>query len=44
VVDLGSGRIEDVTTGKNFDVPPYPEFMQRIMDAGGLIEYVKNKP
>jgi len=43
VVDLGSGRIEDVTTGKTFDVPPYPEFMQRIMDAGGLIEYVKKE-
>ena len=43
-VDLAGGRIRDVTTGKTFEVAPYPEFMQRIMDAGGLIEYVKNKP
>ena len=43
VVDLGAGKIEDITTGKTFEVAPYPEFMQRIMDAGGLIEYVKKK-
>jgi len=43
VVDLAAGRIDDNTTGKTFEVPPYPEFMQRIMDAGGLIEYVRNK-
>lgn len=38
-VDLTSGTIEDVTTGKSFKVPPYPEFMRKIMDVGGLIEH-----
>jgi 3-isopropylmalate/(R)-2-methylmalate dehydratase small subunit len=42
-IDLGEGRIEDLTTKRTFTVAPYPEFMQRIMDAGGLIEYVKSK-
>jgi len=42
-VDLAAGTIEDLTTGETFNVPPYPEFMQRIMDAGGLIEYVKQQ-
>jgi len=42
-VDLAAGKIEDLTTKETFTVAPYPAFMQRIMDAGGLIEYVKNK-
>ncbi|MHB8895089.1 MAG: 3-isopropylmalate dehydratase small subunit [Candidatus Geothermincolia bacterium] len=42
-VDLAAGSIEDLTTGQSFAVAPYPEFMQGIMDAGGLIEYVKQQ-
>lgn len=42
-VDLAAGTIEDLTTGETFNVPPYPEFLQRIMDAGGLIGYVKQQ-
>jgi 3-isopropylmalate/(R)-2-methylmalate dehydratase small subunit len=42
-VDLGAGKIDNITTGETFTVAPYPEFMQRIMDAGGLIEYVKQQ-
>ena len=42
-VDLAAGKVEDLTTGKSFSVAPYPEFMQRIMDAGGLIAYVKQQ-
>jgi len=42
-VDLAAGTIADKTTGQTFSVPAYPEFMQRIMDAGGLIEYVKKQ-
>jgi 3-isopropylmalate/(R)-2-methylmalate dehydratase small subunit len=39
-IDLAAGAIEDVTTGKTFHVASYPEFMQRIMDNGGLINYL----
>lgn len=42
-IDLAGGTIEDLTSKETFKVPAYPEFMQKIMDAGGLIEYVKNK-
>jgi 3-isopropylmalate/(R)-2-methylmalate dehydratase small subunit len=42
-IDLGAGKIEDLTTGEAFTVAPYPEFMKGIMDAGGLIGYVKNQ-
>lgn len=37
-VDLAAGTIEDLTAGSSFSVPPYPEFMRRIMEAGGLID------
>lgn len=42
-VDLAEGRIDDLTSGQSFKVAPYPEFMQGIMDAGGLIEYVNQQ-
>ncbi len=28
--------------GKQFAIEPVPEFMQGIIDAGGLVEYAKN--
>lgn len=40
-VDLAAGKVEDMTTGHTFEVAPYPEFMRKIMDAGGLIEYAR---
>jgi 3-isopropylmalate/(R)-2-methylmalate dehydratase small subunit len=40
---ISEGKIDNITTGETFTVAPYPEFMQRIMDAGGLIEYVKQQ-
>ncbi len=36
-VDLASGVITNVTKGKKFQAEPFPPFMQRIIDAGGLI-------
>mgnify|MGYP005858176089 CR=1 FL=1 len=42
-IDLASGIIENLTGGVTFMVEPYPEFMQRIMDTGGLIPYLKEK-
>ncbi|MBU1672778.1 MAG: 3-isopropylmalate dehydratase small subunit [Actinobacteria bacterium] len=43
VVDLARGRIEDTTASVDFPVPAYPEFMRRIMDAGGLIDHLKSR-
>ncbi len=42
-VDLKKGVIKNETTGETFYAAPFPEFMQEIIDAGGLIEYVKKK-
>ena len=39
--DLDNGIILDVTTGKEFHVAPFPEFIQTIIANGGLIESIK---
>lgn len=39
--DLDNGIICDVTTGKEFHVAPFPEFIQTIIANGGLIESIK---
>jgi 3-isopropylmalate/(R)-2-methylmalate dehydratase small subunit len=42
-VDLSSGQIKDLTTGKVFQAEKFPPFMQELIAAGGLIEYVKKQ-
>jgi len=39
-LNLKKGFIE--AGGKHFTIEPVPEFMQGIIDAGGLVEYAKN--
>ncbi len=39
--DLDSGVITDVTTGRSFKAEPFPEFIQNIISAGGLVEAAK---
>ena len=41
-VDTASGTIENRTTGKTITCQPVPAFMQGILDAGGLVGYVRN--
>ena len=40
-VDLDAGVILDKTTGTAFKTQPFPEFIQKIITAGGLIESIK---
>ena len=42
-IDTDSGVIKNLTTGKSFNAQPIPPFMQELIEAGGLIEYVKAK-
>ena len=42
-VDVYSGVITNITKGKTYQGTPFPEFMQDIMKAGGLMNYVKGK-
>lgn len=40
-VDFDTGVITDETTGKTYQAQPYPEFLQRIIRSGGLMESIK---
>ncbi len=42
-IDLEKGIITNTTTGKTYRATPFPEFMQKIMASGGLINYVKER-
>ncbi len=39
--DLNAGVIYNLTTGKSFAVTPFPEFIQKIIENGGLVESIK---
>ena len=40
-VDFSTGVITDETTGKEYKAEPFPPFMQRLIEAGGLVPYIK---
>lgn len=42
-VDFETGVIKDITKGIEFKSQPFPEFIKRIIECGGLINYVKEK-
>jgi 3-isopropylmalate/(R)-2-methylmalate dehydratase small subunit len=42
-VDLVSGRIENLTRGRVYHAEPFPEFLQEIVAAGGLIPYTRQR-
>jgi 3-isopropylmalate dehydratase small subunit len=42
-VDLATGRIVDVASGREWQAPPLPPEARAIVEAGGLIEHLKKK-
>lgn len=40
-IDLASGMIKNLTTGKTYQAAKFPPFMQKIIDSQGLINYLK---
>lgn len=40
-VDFNTGKITDETTGKTFQAAPFPEFIQGIIENGGLMNSLK---
>ena len=42
-IDFDTGIIRDCTTGKEFRGQAFPEFMQKIIEAEGLINYINQK-
>ena len=39
--DLDAGVIYDRTTGKSFKTQPFPAFIQKIIENGGLVESIR---
>ena len=39
--DLDKGIIYNRTTGKSFETKPFPEFIQKIIENGGLVESIR---
>lgn len=42
-VDFTTGKINNLTKNESYQAEPFPEFMQEIMAAGGLIERTRKK-
>ena len=39
--DLTAGMIYNLTTGQQFSVTPFPEFIQKIIECGGLVSAIQ---
>jgi 3-isopropylmalate/(R)-2-methylmalate dehydratase small subunit len=42
-VDLATGKISEKNNGAYFYAKPVPDFMREIIQAGGLVEYIKRE-
>lgn len=40
--DLDNGIIRDLTTGQEYKTAPFPEFVQKIIENGGLVNSIAN--
>ena len=43
-VDLDKGVIINTRNQESFEFKPLPEFLQEMLDAGGLIKWLRSKP
>jgi 3-isopropylmalate/(R)-2-methylmalate dehydratase small subunit len=42
-IDLQSGAIHNQSKSQSFQAAPFPETMQEIIQAGGMVNYVRNR-
>ena len=42
-VDMDTGQVTNLTTGQTYRAQPMPPFMQSLLEAGGLIPYIRKK-
>lgn len=42
-VDLATGKIHNLTKDIQAQAQPFPEFMRELLEAGGLVPYLRNK-
>jgi len=42
-IDLKGGEVRDITKGESYGFMPLPEFALEMIEAGGLLEYIKKE-
>ncbi|MFA9424289.1 MAG: 3-isopropylmalate dehydratase small subunit [Sedimentibacter sp.] len=42
-IDFKSGKITNITKNETYQAEPFPEFIEQIINCGGLVNYVKTK-
>jgi 3-isopropylmalate/(R)-2-methylmalate dehydratase small subunit len=42
-IDFTTGEIHNLTKGETYQSQPFPQFIQKIIHAGGLVPYVQNE-
>ena len=42
-IDSQTGIIKNLSTDETYSTTPFPKFMQKLVEVGGLMEYVKQK-
>jgi len=42
-IDISNGVVKNLTTKEDYKIKPYPEFAMEIINAGGLMNYVKKE-
>lgn len=40
-IDFKNGTVQNLTSRKEYRIAPFPEFIQKIIESGGLIEYAR---
>ena len=42
-IDMHTGEIKNLTTGEEIKAKPYPDFIMKIVEAGGIANYIKSR-
>ncbi|MDR1247313.1 MAG: 3-isopropylmalate dehydratase small subunit [Clostridiales Family XIII bacterium] len=42
-VDFATGAIRNITKGESYKAEPFPPFISKLIESGGLVEYVKSQ-
>ncbi len=42
-IDITTGTIKNLTRGLEYNAKPFPEFMQNLIESGGLINYARQR-
>jgi len=42
-IDFDKGILKNISIGEEYSFPPTPDFLQQLIDAGGLVKYTKQQ-